>query len=644
MAQTFAPGYVRPGTYVKTIYQAAPNVLVPPFVTAIIGRTSASKPATEILIRNAADGDRVYFDANNLVVTGVDATETARRDFVDTYDNVVNDSGVLDMSAVVDGLGSGHMKGSSNSWVPFNSGVTPSDTIYVEWVAKYYSVPSSGGLFVGSMSAGQLVSIAGVTQEDQEVGGVAFADQTSPITAADGDHTMEITNTSGVYTMKWDAVSAPGTGFVAGDAVQEVVWTGGPSGDIKALVDPSRVTALALPSGSTFATTVKVSTAGPASGSSTTEGAYSVGNHGVSYTLTYGKPKSSSDFVATRWDNLTTLQAFHGAIAASTGTDYLSLGAVPYFGAGGGPVWAVPMRDKTITNIATDPDLTNDAGYAEAVQMALTLLENETEVRCIVVLSPSEPAGYGNFRPDIMNYVKNHVLNMSGTSRRKPRMALIGAVANETNEAVFIAAAEAMATNRVVYVVPATATLSAGSRTFTADGSTIAAGLAGILSRPDINAGEPISGKAFDMFTDVSDPFTETQKNRMAAAGLTIIEKQGGATSVRHFLTTDPSNVLLAEAKVTRIEIDVRASLQQALDGTMINTRFIPGQTIGTVKTIISQILDLKKKAQIIVDYKINKVAVNPVEPRQLDVEVAIAPTFDMNWLYIEATFQTSLA
>jgi len=368
-----------------------------------------------------------------------------------------------------------------------------------------------------------------------------------------------------------------------------------------------------------------------------------VGNHGVSYTLAYGKPKTSVDFDVRRWDDVNALQNFHGAIDASTGTDYLSLGAVPYFGAGGGPAFAVPLKDKAITGISTDPDLTNDAGYVEAVRQALELLENNVEVACVIVLSPTEPAGNGNFRPDILNYVKSHCINMSSTSKRKPRMAVLGAVANETNETVFIGAAQALATNRVVYLAPATATLNAGGRTFTVDGSTLAAGLAGIMSRPDINAGEPISGKPFDMFSDVPDPFTETQKNRMAAAGITVIERQNGATKVRHFLTTDPSDVLLSEAKVTRIEIDYRKTIVQALDAVMINTRFTP-TAIGTVKSIIGQISDSKVTAQIINDYRIVKVAVNSIEPRQLDVEIAIQPTLDLNWIFIQATFQTSIS
>lgn len=644
MAQTFAPGYVRPGTYVEVSYQPAPNVIVPPFITALIGRTSPSKPTTMTLIRNSADETRVYFDSNNLAASGADVDESIRRDYVNTYNNVAVVAGVLDMSTVVDSLGTGHTKGSTETWMPFNTGVTSSDKVYVEWVAKYYTIPATGNVFAGSMSSGQLVSMAGVTQENQTVGGVAFTDQTTAITAADGDHTMVLTNTAGTYTITWDG-GTPSTGFTSSTPIFEAVLDGAPSlGAIKVLVDPSKVTALALGSGSSYVSTVRVSTAGPAAGTSITPGTYSVGNHGVSYVLSYGKPKTSADFTAQRFDNLADLQTFHGAITTSTATDYLSLGAVPYFTAGGGPVYAVPLKDKAITGIGTDPDLTNDAGYVEAVRLALQLLENEVDTVCIVVLSPTEPAGNGNFRPDILNYVKSHCVNMSATAARKPRMGLLGAVANETNEAVFIAAAQAGGSNRIVYLAPSTATLSAGGITFTADGSTMAAGLAGILSRPDINAGEPISGKAFNMFSDVSDSFTETQKNRMAAAGITVIEKQGGATKVRHFLTTDPSNVLLYEAKVTRIEIDYRKSIVQALDAVMINTRFVPGQTIGTVKSIIAQISDGKRMAQVINDYKITKIAVNSVEPRQLDVEISIQPVFDLNWIDIKATFQTSIS
>jgi len=641
MSQTFAPGYVRPGTYVEVQYQQVPNAIVPPFVTALVGRTASYKPATTVLVRNAATSTGVYADSNNLITTAVDADETIRRDLIDTYDDVAVDSnGDLVVTSLLDSLGSGHIKGSSEEWVTYNTGTSAADKVYVEWVAKYYPAPSGANdeVFCGGMADGRFVSIAGVTQEDQEVQGTAFADQTTEISAADGLHSLTLALAGTVYTLTWDA-ETPVTGLSTDTTVSEHVFS-----SIKVLIDGSKFPAN-LGTGSTFYDAVTVSTAGPASGTGVTTGAYSVSTHGVEYTVYYGKPKGTDDFVVQRFDDLATLQNFHGAIVSTTGTDYLSLGATPYFQAGGGPVYAVPLRDKAITNISTDPDLTNDSGYVEAVRQALVLLENEPSVSCVVVLSPSEVAGNGNFRPAILGLVKSHCINMSSvTNTAKDRMGILGGVANETNETVFISAAEALDINRMVYVCPATAALSAGGFTFVCDGSTISAGLAGILSNPGIDAGEPISGKPFDMFDSITDSFTETQKNRMAAAGVCIIETVGGATSVRHFLSTDPSNPLLAEAKVTRIEIDVRRSLKTACDAVLINTRYVPGQTLGTLRTVVGNVLDTKRNANIIVDYKINKVAINPVEPRQLDVDVAIAPTFDNNWIYIKATFQVSIS
>jgi len=93
---------------------------------------------------------------------------------------------------------------------------------------------------------------------------------------------------------------------------------------------------------------------------------------------------------------------------------------------------------------------------------------------------------------------------------------------------------------------------------------------------------------------------------------------------------------------VTRIEIDVRRTLKDALDKTLINTRLVNGSTIGTARSIIGLILSQKVNANIINAFQITKIAKNSVDPRQLDVELAIQPTFDLNYIFIRATFVTA--
>jgi hypothetical protein len=192
-----------------------------------------------------------------------------------------------------------------------------------------------------------------------------------------------------------------------------------------------------------------------------------------------------------------------------------------------------------------------------------------------------------------------------------------------------------------VYMCPATATLAAGGFSFTVNGSTLAAGLAGMLSSPNINSGEPITKKNFQMFTSITNPFTREEMNRIAGAGNTIIEIQDGTPKVRHFLTTQPTNVLTREGKVTRQKIDISRTLKLVLDATVIGKRLLNRATIALVESVISQTLDSKKDNLVIADYEITKLEISQTEPAQLDVEVEIKPMLDLDWVYTIATFTT---
>jgi hypothetical protein len=637
MAQTFAAGYQRPGTYTNVKFEPGAQPITPSFVTALVGRTYSDKPASKDLLRNNAVGYNVTIKSDGSINSGAaDAVETTRRDILDVVANVSTSAGLLLVDAIIDGTGTEHLKGTDQSWVMYETSPQPTGNAYVEWGTNYIIGlgTSTTEEYAGSSGSGAAIELARFTEDP------IYPTNVQAITAPDdvGTDNLELTVAGGpVYNVQWGAGTPVVLSFSNGYA-KTVVTGGGGEGAIVIRADESKMPAYSGAGTDSYKYDVTVYSAGPTAGSSTTGGTYSAASHGTKYTIYYRKPKTSSDFVAGRYDDLSSLQNFHGAITAATGTDYLSFGAVPYF-ANGGTVVAVPLKDKTITLVATDPDLSTNSGYVEAVRQALILLENEADVSNIIVLSPTE-TGY---RPDISGLVKTHVLNMSSTTARKPRMAILGARANTTLETTFISAAQALKTNRVVYLAPSTVELNAGGYAFIGDGSTLAAAIAGLLSKPTFDAGEPISGKTLDMFSNVPDPFTQTQKNRLALNGVAVIEKYEGATKIMHFLTTDPTSALTAEGVITRIEIDFRRTIQQALDAVLINTRFVEGQTIGTARTIISQICDMKKAAQIFTDYKITKLARNGTDPRQLDVEMAIMPVFPLTWIYINATFTISI-
>ena len=631
---TFTKGYTEPGVYTKVILEANPTNVSPAFVTALIGRTSLDKPAVTTLIRNRVESFHFPIVDNEVDVPNIvaDADETRRRDYLGDDTQVQLISSVPTINSVIDVQGNSYLYGASFDWVPFVTGIKT----YIEWAARYQMELKAGTtvLVAGQNGSGLPVQMARVSQDTGFSGitAVSMAD-----TVATPYVIKLIKTATDIGNVTWDggvAVPFTGVSFTAG--IFEAELTGGTPGGAKIRVQIHQTLFNAL-SDDTYENNVYVSTRGPQPIGTVGNGTTAA--DGVLYDVRYQGLKNAADLDPKRFDDLTNLQLWHGQLAKTTPTDSLSLGAAPYFKQGGGTVVTVSLRDVLIDS-TNGFDLTDPGQYEAAYEDALERLEDVPDVSLVIVLTPVE-VGY---RTSIMNNVKSHVLNMSSVTERKPRMAIMGARANTVDETVFSNAAQAMNSNRIIYLAPATAVITTGGFTYTMDGSAIASAIAGICSSPDIDAGSPLTRKSIDAFDDIPDPFTRTQKNRMAGAyGVCIIEKVGSLIRIRHFLSTYPATILGAEGKVVRIEIDIRRSLQNTLDPIIIGTRLLDGATLSVVEAYVAAVLRQKVNDQVLVKYRIDKVAMNGTDKRQIDVQVSVLPVLDVDWVYIEATFKTEL-
>jgi len=616
---TFAAN-VEPGTTVEVINQPVPPSNPPTFAAVLIGQTNYDKPTSKWMLRDSTKGMNYALNS----VGGIDPTagqgvadslETIRRDLIDA-----DSANVVAVTNIVDELGVGYRLGETFDWVL----AVDTSEAFVEWVAQY-SVPTPTITPAENLNCVELVGVSKTITAVVE-----------PITIVDGPHTLDFTLTGNL--LKVDAYS---TGVDIG-ALAVGDYAVIPASATEQLI--VRKTSSSLPAANEVFN-FDVSTAGPRSGAST-GGAGVIPdyptNGSTKYQLAYNTLKTTDDLGPVRFESIAAVRAFHGDLTATTPTDHLSLGCVAYFNNGGAEVFCLPLHDDVI-----DPvdgwDITTESGYVSAVEEALGLLEEVNEVTCVIPLHETEvSATAGNWYPGILRKTVAHVAKMNGLLSAGPRVAMLGARANTVLEATFIESQQACGSQDVVYVCPATATLTTGGSTYTMNGANMAAGIAGIWSNPGFNSAEPVSGKSFVGFDSIIDPFTRLQKNRIGEQhGGTVIEIKDGATKIRHFLSTKPGNPLEAEAKMAKIRIDIRKVLTQALNATVINQRLTP-TTVATAKSIIGLILNQKIVDRILNGYEITKMQTNPLEPRQLDVEVKVIPVFDLNWVYIRATFAIS--
>lgn len=589
---TFATG-APPGTYVRVLNQIVAAVVPPPFITALIGTTSVDKPVTKELTRDAT----------------IAGEETIRRDTLDTT--------VTEVTDVVDQLGIQHIE--NIDWVD----TTPTATTYVEFAANAtratFNIPGI-----------EILAFSGPTDTP------SVADQ--PITSADGAQNLVWTNAT--TQLAWGGGSSVTVDVTATGLNKVYGITDTSSGTIRVkVIDP-----ITLGAAGDGTDSVTLSTAGP--------------EIALTYTVSYRKNKTTTDLEPQRFDDIVSVQEAHGvptdpSSSPVTGTSTaasLSVASVPYFSAGGGSVYLVPLRDKSI-DVANGWDIYNsdpavaDAAWVSAVAEALIQLENVAEVSNVVPLSPTErSATTGDFRAGIYNSVIAHLGTMNSLTTQRPRMAMLGARANTTNVNTFIESEQYGNNEYIVYLVNGALTLTTGGYTYTMNGSSAAAALAGICSRPYINAGEPISGKGFQYFTSITDPFTLVQKNRMGEVnGGTVIELSNGQPVVRHFLSTNPTSELTIEAKVAKIKIDIWRTLVQMLNAAVVNRRLQGQRTTALVRSLIGSILTQKITDGVINAYQDPVVTINATDSRQVDVAVSVQPTMDLNYVYIEATFVRSL-
>jgi len=343
---------------------------------------------------------------------------------------------------------------------------------------------------------------------------------------------------------------------------------------------------------------------------------------GKAYQVTYVQDKVDSDFEPQLILSKSELFNLYGTPDAVNGSINYTLpaGGELVFLNGGGGLYAVQVKDET------QPEF-------EAALDKLKAIEDSY----IVVPMITSALGYTSNEIDFSFFttVKNHVLQMSSITEKKYRIAILGAsngVDDETNpETYYRNSAKSLNSNRVVYVYPAAVKRTYTSGEITLNGAYVAAAVAGIVSNP--SPAVSISGQSIAGLT-LNSKLLRLQLNQMASDGVLIVTND---LSIRHALTTDPSSVLTAELRATKAADAVVSTLENTLTRQYVNTRFTAG-TLSSIAASVRLLLRQALTAGTIFGYRDLSVTRNDTDPRQIDVKVAIQPSLDITYIYVELT------
>jgi hypothetical protein len=230
--------------------------------------------------------------------------------------------------------------------------------------------------------------------------------------------------------------------------------------------------------------------------------------------------------------------------------------------------------------------------------------------------------------------IVNHVRQMSSVDEQKERIVIFGPPAGVTeNETNYRTTIGELKDRRVIYCYPANVKVTVGTTAVTVGGYYLGAAIAGLIDSLAMSA--PLTGQIVAGFNEVVDPLLRVQKNSIASAGCLIVEDN---FRIRHALTTDQTNPITGELKITRI-VDYLMRLMRNSLTAFVNQPYSAG-LLSTISMSVKLILTQLANANIIIDYRDINVVRNSTEPRQVDVSFAVRPTFDINWIYVKFTVE----
>ena len=131
-------------------------------------------------------------------------------------------------------------------------------------------------------------------------------------------------------------------------------------------------------------------------------------------------------------------------------------------------------------------------------------------------------------------------------------------------------------------------------------------------------------------------PLSNSLKNQYAAAGVAITEiDRLGQMTVRHAVTTDPTNVNTRESAVVRAKDALITLVQTGTERAGLIGQPIDETTTLSVKSVVSGLLENAKSSGLVVDYQDLAVRLRSTDPSVIEVKFAYRPAYPLNYIVV---------
>lgn len=344
---------------------------------------------------------------------------------------------------------------------------------------------------------------------------------------------------------------------------------------------------------------------------------------GSIYYVTYAYRKADEDFAPKVFSDYQDLVAEYGDYDVTVSgkvINSLALGAEIAFTNGVSPIVCVQAK--------------NDSEYA--IQRAIDLLEKDiagvNNINTVIPLTSDK---------GVAAHAASHITNMSDSSIGKERMTYIGAEPGETYQESAEAAAS-FNNERVVYVVPGTATKSIRDvvtgkvSVRRVPGAYLALAVASLGLKND--PAEPLTNKTIAGFDGLGELYSESEKNMMAEKGCLVLEQVGSTIKVRHGQTTSVADVNSNEITLVQIKDTVIDAARNSLGAIYVGRKLLP-TVVNDVQVSLTNILNQFKGQEIIIGYSNVSVKRSKDDPRAIDIKFEIEAVYPLNYINIEFSF-----
>lgn len=294
---------------------------------------------------------------------------------------------------------------------------------------------------------------------------------------------------------------------------------------------------------------------------------------------------------------------------------------------------AVALKQILKTSDGSEPGLQS---FVDGIDAFNEPLRNGTRPVFIQAISTS---------PSVHAYLKESNAIQSSIKYKNERTSVVGYAFGTTPESA-IQQSKALKSEKITAVYPEAAVITisdtfANEVEYLVDGSFIATAVAGRDVSPVVDIATPLTNQSVVGFERLYRNLDEGTAALVANSGCTVLEKMSSQIKIKMYLSTDLSNALTRNPRITEVKHFIQKGMRDNLQ------QFVGKKNLPSIRPQINRVVTSYftglKNSNTISKYKDVKVVQNAIDPSTVDVLVFYQPIFPLDWIIVTLNLRQSI-